>query len=185
MVVVSTIANIAKISFCMTACLVWSPLLILAHLNRHVGQAYYWLMFATVDFFFLRRQDRDLKDRLFKPLRDAFDESTYVKTLEIGPGAGTNFAYLPANIRLTTLEENPYFKKHFATIQTRHPTITIEDMLIGNAENMVQVPDESFDVVIGTHIFCCIDDYQTAAKEIFRVLKPVCIFVFCFWCVMV
>ena len=174
MVVVSTITNIAKISFCVTACFLIWPLITLAHLNRHVGQAYYWLIFASVDFIFLRRHDKDLKERLFKPLRDEFDQSTYVKTLEIGPGAGTNFAYLPANIRLTTLEENPYFKKHFATIQARHPTITIEDMLIGDAENMVHISNESFDVVIGTHIFCCIDDYEAAAKEIFRVLKPVC-----------
>lgn len=169
----ATVVNLLKIPAIILTCLIFWPVLAVAHLIPPLGQIYYYVMFAAADAVYLRRQDRDKKDQLFKPLRDEYDERREVKALEIGPGPGTNFAYLPPGIKLTTLEVNPYLKKHFAVIQEKHPQVKIEQMIIGNAENMDMIADETFDIVIGTHLFCCIRDYKTAAKEIFRVLKPV------------
>ena len=170
--VVSVIVNLVKGSFCVYTCIAFAPFIALAHLNNKLGQIYYWIVLAIVDRIWLRRVDKDLKDRLFKPLRDSFESRRNIKALEVGPGAGTNFSFLPHGLHLTTLEQNPFFKKHFETVNAQHPNIFIDDMLIGDAENMVNIPDESFDVVIGTHIFCCIDDYKAAAREIYRILKP-------------
>lgn len=34
------------------------------------------------------------------------------------------------------------------------------------------IPDNTFDIVIGTQVFCCINNMTCAVREIYRVLKP-------------
>jgi len=96
-----------------------------------------------------------------------------LKVLEIGPGTGGNFGYYPSGLRLTTLELNPWLQQHFESVKAKHPNLTIEKTLIGNAENMDMIPDNTFDAVIGTHVLCCIKNKEAAVKEIHRILKTV------------
>lgn len=50
--------------------------------------------------------------------------------------------------------------------------LNLTENIIGNVECMDNVPDSVFDIVVGTQVFCCINDMEAAIKEINRVLKP-------------
>lgn len=84
-----------------------------------------------------------------------------------------NFKFYPQNSTISTLELNPYLDKHAAWIKNVNPTLTIENAMIGNMENVSDlIRDSSFDVVVATHVFCCIKNKEAAMKEIRRILKP-------------
>lgn len=152
------------------------PVILIAKHNKRVGDLYYWFIFAVSEYLFLSRADHHVRTLLFKPMdQDAENKrrsGEELRVLEIGPGTGGNFAYYPDDIILTTLELNPLLEKHALQIKQKHPHLFIEESIIGNAESMTMIPDNSFDAVVGTHILCCIKDPAAALKEIRRVLKP-------------
>lgn len=158
------------------------PVILIARHNKRIGDLYYWFIFAVSEYLFLSRADHHVRSLLFQPMAQDLEEKRrqaggqqqqQLRVLEIGPGTGGNFAYYPATgISLTTLELNPLLEKHALNIKEKYPHLVIEESIIGNAEDMSVIPDESFDAVVGTHILCCIKNPETAAKEIHRVLKP-------------
>ena len=155
-----------------TAAGLW-PVIALCHLHPRLRSAWYSIAFFVGDHLFLRNWDREPKKRLFARLpRDYKDGES--KVLEIGPGTGGNFAYYPhPRFVLQTLEFNPGLKSLADSLKTRYPNVIITDSLIGDAQSVPQIPDMSYDIVIGTHILCCIPDPSAAAREIHRILKRV------------
>lgn len=104
----------------------------------------------------------DLKQDLFHNLSGV--------VLEIGPGAGANFAYLPRSIRWIGVEPNPFMHSYLleeAARQGHYPVQLYE----GSAEHL-PIADNSVDRVISTHVLCSVNNQQQAIQEIRRVLKP-------------
>lgn len=93
--------------------------------------------------------------------------------LEIGVGEGTNFELYPPNCSLTALEYNEYFEKKFTENVNKHSKIKLEKFVNGLVEDMHQFDDNTFDVVLCTHVFCSVSDVPTGLEEIKRVLKKV------------
>ena len=155
-----------------TAMVFW-PVIGICYLHPRLRSAWYSISFFIGDHLFLRKWDREPKSHLFARLpRDYKDGES--KVLEIGPGTGGNFAYYPQpRFALQTLEFHPALKSLADSLKKRFPNIIITDSLIGDAQSVPQIPDESYDIVIGTHILCCIPDPSAAAREIYRILKPV------------
>ena len=160
------------IAVVMTAVTIW-PILLFAHYNQRAFRIWYSLAFMMGDRIFLRRYDRDTKTKLFSNL--ALDYRNDLRVLEIGPGTGTNFDFYPTDtvFKLSTLEYNPHLMTMIDSVRKRYPLIQLQDCLIGDASNMPHVKEESFDVIIATHVFCCIRDASAAAREIYRILKKV------------
>jgi SAM-dependent methyltransferase len=161
--------------------LLW-PVILVAHHSHIVSELWYWAIVQLMERIWLSESDYEqlVKPRrleMFEPLahesRKKQSTGSALKVLEIGPGTGSNFCFFPPGLRLTTLDLNRKLKDMVDTVKANHPHIKIDDMLVGNAENMSDIPDNSFDAVIGIHILCCIKNKEAAAKEIFRVLKPV------------
>ncbi len=44
--------------------------------------------------------------------------------------------------------------------------------ILGNISNIPQIPDESFDIVFGSFVFTCTENFQDAVKELWRILRP-------------
>lgn len=110
------------------------------------------------------------------------DEKKIFRVLEIGPGTGTNLQFYSSGISLSLIELNPLLYKQINYIRKKHPHLTIEKVILGNAEDMLNhgsINDNEFDAVVGTHICCCINDVPAALKEIHRVLKPKGVFYTC------
>lgn len=153
------------------------PFFMLMKRSKYISERWYGF-FMTTKYAYIEKPIRELKELLFENLNQCesvlplFKSTGAVRVPEIGPGFGGNFMYYPPNTLLTTIEINDFLEKNFHKLKDIHPNINLEKSIIGNAENMDQVADESVDIVVGTFILCCINDPIAALREIYRVLVP-------------
>ncbi|GAA2000451.1 class I SAM-dependent methyltransferase [Nocardiopsis rhodophaea] len=84
--------------------------------------------------------------------------------LEIGPGSGPNFPYLPSGIRWIGLEPNPYLHERLRDAE-------YGSVLCGDAES-IPLADGSVDAVVATIVLCSIDAQSRVLAEVIRVLRP-------------
>jgi len=101
-------------------------------------------------------------------LREEVTHAAEGRTLEIGFGVGSNWPFLPAKVEYVGIEPDPHMRKRAVAYVPAGRELTLSD---GNAEAL-DFPDESFDTVIGTLVFCTIGDPARALAEVRRVLKP-------------
>lgn len=90
--------------------------------------------------------------------------------LEIGAGTGANFAYFPAGIRWIGIEPNLFMHPKLKA-EARQSGVNVVDIRPVTAEQL-DMPDESVDAVISTHVMCSVSDQARTLQEIRRVLKP-------------
>ena len=145
---------------------VFWPIILLAHYSETVaryGYAKMILMFGAI-------VDKELRDKLFTPLSSL---PRGLKILEVGPAVNGNWSYMPNGSVVTTLELNPLLQNQQQVIQKKHPDLIIDKMLVGNIEDVRKVlpQDNSFDVIIMTHVLCCVKNKDAAVKEVHRLLK--------------
>lgn len=89
--------------------------------------------------------------------------------VEIGPGTGINFNYLPPGITWLGIEPNEAFHKILrkqATEKGIHATL-----LTGDAAK-IPLADNSADAVLCTLVLCSVPDPVSAIADMKRVLKP-------------
>lgn len=159
------------------------PVFKLAKQSKAVSERWYSLVFAVV-YIWGERPIREMKQLLFDDLMktEAVDEerrkSKELRVLEIGPGFGGNFKFYPPNTKLTTVEINNFLEQHVDKIKEMYPNVSIVKSIIANCEDMKQVPSDSFDVVVGTLILCCIHNTEAALNEIHRALAPVSAYIY-------
>jgi len=91
------------------------------------------------------------------------------QVLEIGPGLGANFAFLPAGTRWIGIEPNPYM--HERLRQNAAAAGITANVQEGSADAL-PVEDGSVDCVISTLVLCSVPDVAATLGEIARVLKP-------------
>lgn len=112
-----------------------------------------------------------LFDSMNEDLANLTKTQDIISVLEIGPGTGDNFKYYKSTVNLTTIDLNPFLEKSAQELSSKYPLIKIVDSRVANAEEMTCFDDNSFDIVLGTLIMCCINDNKAALSEIRRVLK--------------
>ena len=91
------------------------------------------------------------------------------RALEVGVGTGKNLIYYPPDVDVTVIDFSSqmlsHAKKSAATLD-----ITVELKLM-DVQNL-DFPDNSFDTVFGTFVFCSVPDPQMGLRELRRVCKP-------------
>lgn len=117
-------------------------------------------------------------DRLIAPLerwglaglRKNLVSKAWGKVLEIGAGTGLNFPYYrKQQVELVVaLEPNPVMRKK-ALARANQASVPIA-VVEGDAQDL-PFPDETFDTVVGTLVFCTIPDPFLALREVRRVCK--------------
>lgn len=140
------------------------------------------------------------KRELFKVVNDLARKcgpNKKLKVLEIGGGTGANFEFIDESIEWTALDPNEHCLRYYtvstqfflffefsnvlipkdkvAQFEGQH---TLAGIVQGYAEDLSQFPNESFDVVIETLVFCSVKDVDRSLKEVQRVLKPGGVFCF-------
>ena len=103
-------------------------------------------------------------------LKQALLANLQGKVLEIGPGAGANFAYYPPSIDWIGIEPNPFMHSYLQQEAERQQLSSIE-FYQGTAEEL-PIADNSIDTVVSTHVLCSVANLEDSLREIQRVLKP-------------
>ena len=111
---------------------------------------------------------KPLETTKFKKVRTALVRNAQGSVLEIGSGTGINFPYYQQASHVTAIEPNPQMNR-VAVRRGRNANVPIT-LYEANAESL-PFPDNSFDTVIATLVFCTIPDPILALKEIQRVSK--------------
>lgn len=96
------------------------------------------------------------------------------RVLEIGPGPGTNFRCWSENRDITEwvgVEPNTYFQDLLAQEKLKK-NITFPTRTVWLKGENVDVEPESFDVVVGAHVLCSVDDVAQVVYQVKRALKP-------------
>lgn len=91
------------------------------------------------------------------------------KTLEVGIGTGRNIAYYPPNAQVTAID---FSERMLDRARKRRDKLNANvDLRLMDAQNM-DFPDNTFDTVVTTCVFCTVSDPILGLKEINRVCKP-------------
>jgi SAM-dependent methyltransferase len=89
--------------------------------------------------------------------------------VEVGPGVGANFSYLPPGCRLTAIEPNPHM--HDA-LQRRAARRGIGVQIRSVTGDAIDLDDQSTDAVISSLVLCTVADPGQVLSEIRRILRP-------------
>lgn len=151
------------------------PLILLLQWHSFTREWYYSNCFSIICKLFIKSV-YEVKEKLFdlinKDIQMLKKSGKMINVLEIGPGTGDNFQFYKYPVQLTTVEKNPFLKQIAHKLSIEYPLVNILDSCVANAEKMTCFEDNTFDVVCGTLIMCCIKNNAAALNEIRRVLKP-------------
>ena len=107
----------------------------------------------------------------YKPLRRALFDGVSGTVLDVGVGTGRNFSYYPDDSKVTGIDLSPGMLDRAR--RRRDKLGTTVDLREMNVMDM-DFPDNSFDAVISTFLFCVLDaEHQLPALEkLRRVCRP-------------
>ena len=130
--------------------------------------------FAFGMYFFTLLYNRRVgakKKELFK-LMGKHLEKVEGDILEIGTGTGANFAFYPRGCSVIAVDPNPYMNYYLCHSKKYYPNVNLKDYIVGSAEDMRKIEDQSVSAVVSTLVLCSVECVEQSLKEIIRVLKP-------------
>jgi SAM-dependent methyltransferase len=113
------------------------------------------------------RRTRKGASRYEQELRRRIAGEATGRILEIGAGTGLNFPYFPQGADVVATEPDPHMLRRARARAEEHGI----DLRAAPAERL-PFPDDSFDTVVSTGVFCAVDDPGRALAEVHRVLRP-------------
>lgn len=99
--------------------------------------------------------------RLTLPRKQALLAQLHGRVLELGPGTGVNFEFLPAEVDWFGAEPNRFMR----------PYLRGRCWSLASAEQL-PYSGESFDCVLASLVLCSVRDPRAVMQEIRRVLRP-------------
>ena len=119
-------------------------------------------------FAWMLKKGDEINDKLYRDIKKELFNDIRGTVVEIGPGTGINFRYLPRNIEWIGIEPNEAF--HESTLNAARKQIVKSNMLNSSAENIL-LPEETADIVISTLVLCSVPDQKKVIAETKRILK--------------
>lgn len=111
----------------------------------------------------------DCMDRMIKEeLRKRVIGQAYGKVLEVGVGTGKNLPFYPPGCEVTGIDFSPGMLARAKERAEGMKNVTLFEM---DAQNLA-FPDNSFDTVLATCVFCTVPDPIKGFQELNRVCKP-------------
>ncbi|CAL1279327.1 unnamed protein product [Larinioides sclopetarius] len=173
---------IGKIVWFFSAILMWGlattvglPITISLWLSTTFRDVFFSWTYVYIIQFFFQSQLVSLRKKMFQLLQknlSSKQRSDPLEVLEIGIGDGANLPYYPDNCKLTVVDKNKFFEPYFRKSAKMYPHISYQRTVIQSAENMMDVEDNSMDVVVTSLFQCSCEDPDKVLQEILRVLKP-------------
>lgn len=91
------------------------------------------------------------------------------RVLEVGVGTGKNFDYYPPNVEITAIDFSPKMLER-ARRRTEREGVQV-DLRLMDAQRL-DFPDDTFDSVVASFVFCSVPDPVKGLQELRRVAKP-------------
>jgi ubiquinone/menaquinone biosynthesis C-methylase UbiE len=92
------------------------------------------------------------------------------RVVEVGCGAGVNFAFYPDTVtEVIAVEPEPYLRER-AQRAAESASVAVE-VVAGQADRL-PIEDESVDAVVSSLVLCSVPEQATALHEMRRVLRP-------------
>lgn len=151
------------------------PIVLLVKSYPKWSAYYYSMLFRVCGFLFddvLSYYNSSLCEELHEIRRK---KGQPLDILEIGPGHGANLPFFPADTQITIIEKKGKFVKMFEDeVKSKYPKMKLVKALEADVTKLTsnEVPDASFDLIIGTHVFCCIQNDNATGQFVKRVLRP-------------
>ncbi|WP_114576477.1 class I SAM-dependent methyltransferase [Saliphagus sp. LR7] len=124
---------------------------------------------------FARLYDLAPDERILEAHRDYLVRNLSGRLLDLGAGTGSLFSHVAEQaargegISLAAIEPDPHMRRRAAA---RASELGLEiDLRDARAESL-PFPDDSFDAVVASVVFCTIGEPEAAVGEVARVLKP-------------
>lgn len=92
-----------------------------------------------------------------------------LRILEVGVGTGLNFRFYPEGAEVTAIDLSP---KMIAKARSKAERDGVKVDLREMDVQRLDFPDNCFDVVVSTCVFCSVPDPILGLREVARVLKP-------------
>lgn len=89
--------------------------------------------------------------------------------LEVGVGTGKNLDYYPDGVEVTAIDLSPRMLKR---AQKRAGLLGLDVRLLEMDAQNLAFPDQCFDTVFATFVFCSVTDPVKGLRELRRVCKP-------------
>lgn len=106
----------------------------------------------------------------FSPWRQLlWDKVEGRRILEVGVGTGKNFPYYPPDVAITAID---FSEKMLARARKRASRLNVRVNLLQGDVQKLDFPDDSFDAVVGTFVFCSVPDPVKGLMEVERVCQP-------------
>lgn len=153
----------------------WLPVVLLLKFSKTCRDKWFSWFYVKVCEPLLNPVMTKLRKQAFNRLKDHLGDKKRtgpLEILEIGIGGGANLQFYPENSNLTIVDKNESIIKYFEDNRQKYPQVTLKRTVIGMAEDMRQIDDNSFDVVICTYTLCSVESLRSVLNEIKRVLKP-------------
>ncbi|XP_077541877.1 thiol S-methyltransferase TMT1B-like [Haemaphysalis longicornis] len=93
-----------------------------------------------------------------------------LRVLEVGAGTGANLKYIKRPLTYTNVDPNREFEPAFQEELKKNPHIELERWVQCYGEDMSELQEEHFDVVLLMYIFCTVNDPLKLIREAKRVL---------------
>jgi len=93
----------------------------------------------------------------------------YGKAMEVGVGTGKNLKYYPENLDITSID---FSDRMLEKAEEKARALNKEGHILKMDVQDLDFPDDSFDFVFTTYVFCSVPDPVKGLSEIRRVLKP-------------
>lgn len=116
------------------------------------------------DLLASRAEERGIRD-----LRRQLVGGLEGEVLEVGAGTGLNLAQYERAARVVALEPDPSMAKR---LPGRAAEAQVPVEVIAGSADAIPFPDETFDAVVATFVFCSVEEPKAVLDELRRVLKP-------------
>jgi ubiquinone/menaquinone biosynthesis C-methylase UbiE len=127
------------------------------------------ISFSKRLFAWILQKGDNINYRIYHSVKEELFKDIVGKVVEVGPGAGVNFNYLPEGINWIGIEPNPAFHEWLIS---RTKEKNIHALVLSNSADRITLPDNSADTVICTLVLCSVHDPSKVIAEMKRILKP-------------
>lgn len=110
-----------------------------------------------------------LSEGRFKPWREKLWSQATGHILEVGVGTGKNFSFHPRGAKIVGID---FADRMLARAQERAQKLGAPIDLRPGDVQALDFPDNSFDTVVATFVFCSVPDPIGGLRELNRVVKP-------------